>query len=323
MKKPSVVVTGAGGFIGSNLVEFLKGKGHFVRAVDIEWPGYRKELFGQADQIWTRDLRSYEVSEDALEDVDWVVHLAADHGGAGYFYSDYDWRAAQNNSLIDASVRDAFAEDQRLFFASSACTYPIEKQGKGSEPLKESDWGGGEAEQLYGETKRHSTLMFEGMRDHGYDTRSGVFHTIYGPYQEYEGIRAKFPTAIARKVYEEAHTRDGGRPGSLIEIWGDGTQRRTFLYIEDALEKIYRVMTKPYEGIVNIGSDESVSIKECADILCEHAGIEPEYQFNEDQPTGVDDRASDNTEFNRLYGKIDQTSAKDGFIKTYKWVKGE
>lgn len=311
------LVTGAAGFIGANLVARLKAQGHWVRAVDVKETPERAHLYEQADEVLTdcelrlEDSDRRKCCEDALGDrygdsgVDRVFHLAADHGGAGYFHGPMDYKAAENNLLIDQNVRKAALANgvERLFFASSACTYPTTIQGPGARAVKESDWGGGQAEALYGEAKRMSTLMFEGAREHGLDARCGLFHTIYGPTQDTEEPRAKFPTAICRKVIENP---------DRVEVWGDGTQVRTFLYIEDALDRIQAMMEQPYSGPVNLGSDERVTVQECCEWVAEAAGASPEWVYT-DGPTGVAARAADNTLWNSRYGEGQLTPAREGF----------
>lgn len=315
MHKPRVAVLGAGGFIGSHMVKFLKDKGYWVRAVDIKWPDFRKELWSGADDELWHDLRDQEQTETALYGADWVFHFAADHGGAGYFHSDADYPAALNNMQIDLNVLKALQPNQRLFYSSSACAYPIELQDKPGHKLKETEIDHGPAERLYGSEKRQMLLFCNELPN----ARVGIFTTIYGPGAEYEGIRAKFPTAICKRI---ADAEKISPLNSKVDVWGDGKQERTFQFIDDALEKIYRVMTsEKYEGPVNIGSDEVVTVQQCVDYVAEAAGISPVYEYRKDKPTGVNARLPDNTKFNRLYGEVPQTPAKDGFIKTYEYIK--
>lgn len=330
MKKQRVVCLGAGGFIGSNLVAFLKKRGHWVRAVDIQFPGFRKELWSQADEVVTVDLRYYGLIFAALSPsykssggekpipFDWVFHLAADMGGVGYFHSDKDQKAARNNMLIDLNVLNALGPEQRLFFSSSACAYDTRLQGEAGKPvsLNEEKHIEGPADALYGEEKKFM-LKLCGKQP---NARVGILHTVYGEFQEYEGERMKFPTAITKKVIE-AKDMPHASNRYPIEIWGDGTQIRTFLYIQDALEKIYRVMeAEEYHGPVNIGSDEEITVQEAADALCDYAGIAPHYVYQKDKPTGVRSRSSDNTKFDKHYGRVPQTPAKDGFARLYDWM---
>lgn len=308
------VVTGAAGFIGANLVARLKERGEWVRAVDIKETPERAHLYSQADQVHTTcDLRLGPLAYTATRDMEYVWHLAADHGGAGYFYSDADFKAANNNLLIDRNVMHGAMDNrtcERLFFASSACTYPVAIQGEGARPLRESDLGRGEGEQLYGVAKRMSTLLFEGAREHGLDARSGIFHTIYGPTQDAEEPRAKFPTAICRKIIANPER---------VEVWGDGTQVRTFLYIDDALDKIETVVAEPYCGPVNVGSDEEVTIQRCAEWAADALSASPEWVYT-DGPTGVAHRASDNAEWLRRYGTTPKVSAEEGFTRLAQWM---
>lgn len=317
------VVLGAGGFIGSNMVKFLKDKGYFVRAVDIELPEFRKELWNASDEWIEYDLRKklhyngYDtIGKEILKGVDWVFQFAADMGGRGYITDDNN-TAADNSELINVVVRRALKPGQRLFFPSSACAYP-----NGVGPT-EDKFGQRPCDGPYGEEK-----LFSALRYLAQGQRVGILSTVYGPYQEYEGERMKFPTAITRKVIEAVNSDEEhgdtwtSHVPHEIEIWGDGTQIRTFQFIDDALEKIYRVMSADkYEGPVNIGSEEEVTIKEVANVLCEHAGIVPHYVFDKSKPTGPLNRGNSNEKFNRLYGEVKETSARDGFIKLYDWLE--
>lgn len=310
------------------MVKLLKEKGHWVRAVDIKWPEDRKHLWSQADQVESWDIRKRdavhlgdECLDDFVKDVDWVFHYACDMGGVGYFFSPEDGKASANNMQIDLNMLKAIKPGQRMFYSSSFCAYPIEDQvivdGKAKRAMTEEDFGPAPAEAIYGEEKRLATILYEDARKNkDFDIRTALFATIYGPYQETKDPKkSKFPTAICQKVINS----DGP-----IEIWGDGTQVRTFLYIDDAIEKMYRVMSADeYDGIVNIGSDEQVTIKEMADYVCELASVKPHYIYNKEKPTGVMAKDVDQTKFESLYGKVPQTSARDGFQKVYEWISEE
>lgn len=308
------LVTGAAGFVGANLVARLKAQGDWVRAVDIKTTPHRRALYEQADEFELLDLRVPDAADRACQGVTHVYHLAADHGGMGYLTGAIDWKVARNNLAIDRNVVHAAVAHrlERAFFASSACGYPVDIQDRGAEPLSERDWGRAPAQGLYGEAKRIGTLMFEGARENGLlDARSAIFHQLYGPTQDWEEPRAKFPPAICRKMLENPER---------VEIWGDGTQVRTFIYIEDALDRIQTVMDAPYSGPVNLGSDETVTVQQCAEWVADAAGATPEWVYV-DRPTGVMHRACDNTVWNARYGEEPFTSARVGFEATYAWLR--
>lgn len=312
-------VTGAAGFIGSHLVASLKSDGHFVRAIDSDLRIDRKHLWGQADDVELIDLRSVTAAIAALMGCERVYHLAADHGGAGYFHSDHDQPAARNNMQIDLNVLRACesAATQRLFYASSFCAYPIHLQTadvgvNGRYKLSEEMLYQGCAEQLYGHEKRFATQLLEAS---DIDTRCGVFATIYGPGAESEGIRAKFPAAIARRTLTSS---------GPIELWGDGSQIRTFLYVDDAVRRIRTVLeSERYEGPVNIASDEEVTVKQCADWACEFAGVEPVYDYRPDLPTGVAARLPDLTKYRNIYGATEQLPTREGFRRLSEHLASE
>lgn len=308
------LVTGAAGFVGANLVARLKAQGHWVRGVDIKETPHRAHLYEQADEFALLDLRLADSAHAACWQVNRVYHLAADHGGMGYLTGPVDFKVAKNNLAIDRNVLDGCLRRgvERSFFASSACGYPTDIQDAGAAPLAERDWGRAPAQGLYGEAKRMTTLMFEGAREHGLlDARSAIFHQLYGPTQDWEEPRAKFPPAVCRKMVENP---------SRVEIWGDGTQVRTFIFIEDALDRIQTVMERPYHGPVNLGSDETVTVQQCAEWVADAAGADPEWVYV-DGPTGVMHRACDNTVWNERYGEAPFTSVRDGFAETYSWLR--
>lgn len=313
---PRACVTGATGFIGSHMVARLKAEGYWVRAVDVNHSALRFDLYAQADDVQIADVRDYSVIAGLLSGMDRVYHFASDMGGVGYFFSDADYKASVNNARMDLNVLRACERSavERLFYASSFCAYPIADQrlagpGRAVRAMREEDLGGGPAEQLYGEEKRFVTLL---AAKAPVDVRCGVFSTIYGPGQDMSGERAKFPTAIIRKVLEAR--------GGEVEVWGDGTQVRTFLYIDDAIERMRRIMDQPYHGPVNVGSDEQVTVRECADWVCELAGAKPNYRWMPDKPTGVMAKQSDNRAFHDRYGAAPQTPMRDGFRKVFEWM---
>lgn len=311
------LVTGANGFLGSRMVAFLKERGHWVRAVDIDNEKFpqRRVWRDQADEVLRRDLRNPDEARDAVEGMDITYHYSADMGGVGYF-SQANYTPYLNNTRMDLNMVEASVDAgvKRMFFSSSACAYPIYLQEDEGETLglAEDQLLPAEADQMYGWEK----LMMILLAPHApLDLRIGIFHTIFGPGQETTGQRAKFPPTIVQKVI------DSKRTGSPIEIWGNGRQTRTFLYIEDALEKIYEVMTaEDYWGPVNIAADEIVTVRQCADWLCDYAGIEPTYVFNSDKPSGVLARGADNSKFYQHYAYHNRFTTREGFERFYDYL---
>lgn len=311
-----ILVTGADGFIGSNMVTFLKQRGHFVRAVGKAFTKERSKPLGDADEVIPCDLRNIAQVILVCEDIDWVVHLAADMGGVGYFTAN-DYEPYFNNMRMDMNILQSceLTKVKRLYYAGSACMYPTVFQQNPENPplLKEDQIVPAYPDQMYGWEKLMTTLLCDRAP---FDARVGIQHTVYGPFQETKGERMKFPTAIATKVLQ---AKEDGNP---IEIWGDGSQVRSFLYIQDALEKIYRVLTdEKYDGPVNIGSSDLVSVKEVAELCCEIVGIEPNFVFNTDAPSGVLARGCDNTKFENTYGYVDQIDLREGFSRLIRWIK--
>lgn len=312
----TVTVLGAGGFIGCNMVSFLKEKGYYVRAVDVVFPEERKEKFDCADQVELLDLRDPFQARVAVAGSDWVINFAADMGGVGYFHA-HDYNPFINNMLINAYVLKAceHAKVKRLFFSSSACIYPIHLQQdvKNVPSFSEDMIYPANSDQMYGWEKLMTLRLCERAP---FDARVGILHTVFGPFQEIQGERMKFPTAITTKVIQ---SKKDGKP---IEIWGDGSQVRSYCYIDDALEKIYRVISSDnYEGPVNIGSDEAVSVEEVAIMLCKMLGVKQNFSFNPQKPSGVLARNSNNSKFEKLYGYRNRVSTKEGFRRLAEWIE--
>ncbi len=290
-----VAVTGVSGFIGSHMLKFLEDKRHKVRPV-------------------TRDLRRY--SESIFQDIDWVFHFAANMGGVGFF-NKHNYQPFIDNMRIDLNVLEACkaAGVKRLFYPASACVYPVNIQAtEGHTPqLREDMLIPANSDQMYGWEKLMMILL---AKEAPLDVRVGILNTVFGEGQSWEGERAKFPPAITHKVLEAKQT---GKP---IQIWGNGKQTRTFLYIQDALEKIYEVMSSDqYNGEVNIASDEVVTVQQVADWLCEHAGIEPNYEYDLEKPSGVLARGIDNSKFNWHYKYRDKFTTRQGFERLFDWME--
>lgn len=309
-------VTGASGFLGSNMIQFLKQKKHWVRAVIRKENKITGKLYRLADDVKHADLSDLKSTIEAFRNIDYVFHFAADMGGVGYF-SEEQYYPFVTNMQMDLNVVKACdtRKIKRLFYPSSACAYPVDaaKRLRKTPKLKEDMFIPSNPDQMYGWEKLIMILLSEHAP---VETRVGVLHTIFGAGQEWEGQRAKFPPAITYKVITASQKKQP------IHIWGDGTQLRTFLYITDALEKIYEVMmSHKYYGPVNISNDEQVTVKQCADWLCEFAGVKPKYIFEKNKPTGVLLRGVDNTKFNKYYKYKNRINTKEGFKMIYEYIK--
>src|SRR5262250_501361 len=260
------VVTGAGGFIGHHLVNRLKHEGHWVRGVDLKHPEYEPT---RADEFEILDLRRYDNCLLATRgQVDHVYNLAADMGGIGYISFSHA-EIAKNNILINAHMLEAARQNgaTRFLFSSSACVYAgYKQQTTDITPLREEDAYPADPEPGYGWEKLFSEeLCRYYQRDHCFDTRVVRFHNVYGPLGTYEGGKEKAPAAICRKVALAAD-------GHAIEIWGDGKQTRSFMYIDDCVEGLIRLMNSSYHEPLNLGTSRMVSIDELVDVISEIAG---------------------------------------------------
>lgn len=310
-----VVVLGGGGFIGANLVRRLTGEGCEVRAVDVAWPAWRAEALRGADR-YTLDLTDPAKARAAVAGAGTVFHLAADMGGVGYFHSDADLGASITNGRITANVVEACAAEgvHRLFYAASACAYPVERMRPGARALTESELGFGTPDALYGAEKLHGIRLCGKLPF----ARVGVLDTIYGPGAEWEGRRAKFPAAVAVKAL---HARRSGQ----LELWGDGNQRRSFCYIDDAVTMILRVATADrYAGPVNIAARGTITCREAAQLCLSLVGVpDAEIVTNPAEPSGVLARECSTAKFERLYGTPPATTYAAGFGELLDWLDAQ
>ncbi|MCC7306759.1 MAG: NAD-dependent epimerase/dehydratase family protein [Acidobacteria bacterium] len=310
-----VLVTGAGGFIGSHLVTALKKKGYWVRGADIKAPEFSPS---DADEFQLLDLRRRENCLLATAGVDEVYALAADMGGMG-FISAHHAQILYNNSLINLHTLDAARENgvTRYLYTSSACIYPEHLQEDANvTPLKEADAYPAYPQDAYGWEKLISERLCGHYRDdYGIETRTVRFHNIFGELGTWDGGREKVPAALCRKVAVAKLTGV-----SEIEIWGDGEQTRSFCYIDDCVEGIYRLMRSDHSEPLNLGQDRMVSINELAEIIAKIAGIDITRK-HVDGPQGVRGRNSDNTLLRETLGWEPQISLEDGLRITYKWIE--
>jgi nucleoside-diphosphate-sugar epimerase len=314
--KTRILVTGAGGFIGHHLVKRLKADGHWVRGVDIKEPEYESS---SADDFLVRDLRLWENCLEATRDIDQVFNLAADMGGIGYITASLA-EISKNNILINAHMLDAAKQNgvKKYLFSSSACVYAGYKQKSADiVPLKEEDAYPADPEPGYGWEKLFAEeLCRYYYHDYKFETRIVRFHNVYGPLGTYDGGKEKSPAAISRKV---AQAKDGG----TIEIWGDGDQTRSYMYVDDCVEGLIRLMASDFREPLNLGTDEMVSINHLVDMICKIANKKLTKQHDLTKPQGVRGRNSDNTLLRKVLGWEPNMPLEKGLAITYNWISGE
>jgi GDP-D-mannose 3', 5'-epimerase len=311
-----IVVTGGGGFIGAHLVRSLLESGARVRAVDYQPHDEWHQLQQEAENL-VLDLRLADACDEALAGADIVYNLAADMGGMGFIEThkaDCMLSVLINTHLLQAARKHDL---QRFFFSSSACVYAADKQlTPDIQPLKESDAYPAEPEDGYGWEKLFSERMCRHFReDFGLTTRVARYHNVYGPHGTWTGGREKAPAAISRKI---AEAKISGN--HEIEIWGDGEQTRSFMYIDDCLKGTQMIMQSDIEEPINLGSNEMVTINQLVDIVEEIAGIKVNRRYDLDAPKGVRGRNSDNTMILERLGWEPDISLHDGLEKTYRWI---
>jgi nucleoside-diphosphate-sugar epimerase len=324
MKK--ILILGGGGFIGGHLSKKLFNKGNFVRTVDIKNHEYFLENEFCSEFI-LGDLRNpnfvskimFAPNQSTTEvgAFDEVYQLAADMGGAGYIFTgENDANVMHNSSLVNLNVLHYATSMgvKKIFYSSSACMYPEHNQLDPNNPnCEESSAYPANPDSEYGWEKLFSERLYLAYnRNYGIDVRIARFHNIFGPYGTYKGGKEKAPAAISRKISE---VLDGGE----IEVWGDGEQTRSFLYIDECLEGVIRLMDSNFTGPVNIGSDEMVTINQLVRYVTDISGKEV-YVKHIDGPTGVRGRNSDNKLINEKLGWQPTQPLYDGLIKTYEWI---
>ena len=315
MSDKKALVCGAGGFIGSHLVKRLRKEGFWVRGVDLKFPEFSET---EAHDFMIGDLRDPMVCRAALDQpFDEVYQLAADMGGAGFIFTgENDADIMHNSALVNLNIADACHKRniKRVFYSSSACMYPEHNQDDPDNPnCREDSAYPANPDSEYGWEKLFSERLYLAYhRNHGMESRVARFHNIFGPQGTWTGGREKAPAALCRKI---AEAPDGGE----IEIWGDGMQTRSFLYVDECVEAVLRLTRSNFTGPVNIGSEEMVTIKGLAEMIMEIAGKKLSIRHI-DGPQGVRGRNSQNDLIQEKLGWAPSQPLRDGLIETYAWI---
>jgi GDP-D-mannose 3',5'-epimerase len=318
MEKKIVVVLGAGGFIGSHLVRRLKSEGHHVVGVDLKYPDFSQTL---ADEFYIGDLTNLEfVSQVIPDECDELYQLAADMGGAGYIFTGFhDADVVYNSSQINLNVaKMAITKKVKsLFYSSSACIYPDYNQQNPDEPKCSEDSAyPASPDSEYGWEKLFSERMYLSFkRNYGLNVKIARFHNIYGEASVYDNGKEKAPAALCRKIAESA---DNGE----IEIWGDGQQSRSFLYIEDCIDAILNLMRSKFSGPYNIGSEELITINQFAQLISSIATKKITLK-HVSGPQGVRGRSSDNKLIKNDLNWEPKYTLKQGISKLYSWIESQ
>lgn len=310
------LVCGAGGFIGSHLVKRLKKEGFWVRGVDVKFPEFAET---EADDFVIGDLRDQNVCDRIVDRTfDEAFQLAADMGGAGYIFTgENDADIMHNSATINLNVLDRLYKrnTKRVFYSSSACMYPAYNQEDPDNPnCEESSAYPAAPDSEYGWEKLFSERLYLAYnRNHGMINRVARYHNIFGPEGTWNGGKEKAPAAVCRKVAM-------AKSGDAIEIWGDGNQTRSFLYIDECVEGTLRLTRSMFEGPVNVGSDEMVTINQLVDLVADISGKKIE-KDHIPGPLGVRGRNSDNRLIEERLGWRPSQSLRDGLEKTYEWIE--
>jgi nucleoside-diphosphate-sugar epimerase len=313
MKK--ALVLGAGGFIGSHMVKRLKAEGFWVRGVDLKFPVYEPT---PADDFIIGDLRDQQLCRSILDQkFDEIYQFAADMGGAGYvFTGEHDAEIMHNSATINLNILDAAVKrnNKRIFYSSSACMYPEHNQLDPNNPnCAEDSAYPANPDSEYGWEKLFSERLYLAYaRNYGLEVRVARYHNIFGIEGSWNNGKEKAPAALCRKV---AMAKDGGE----IEIWGDGKQTRSFLYVDECIEGTIRLTRSDWAGPVNIGSDEMIAINDLAKLVMKVAGKKINIK-NIPGPVGVRGRNSDNQLIQERLGWKPSSTLVDGISKTYQWI---
>jgi nucleoside-diphosphate-sugar epimerase len=318
----TALVLGAGGFIGSHMVKRLKKDGYWVRGVDLKYPEFSES---PADEFVIGDLRNQVFTELMCRPYsgryfDLVIQMAADMGGAGYIFTgEHDADVMHNSATINLNVLDSLRHHNfngKIFYSSSACMYPQQiQEDTNNNGLKESDGYPGNPDSEYGWEKLFSERLYMAYgRNYNFNVRIARFHNIFGEEGTYKGGKEKAPAAIIRKVYE---AEDGG----YIEVWGDGLQTRSFLYIYECIEGVIRLLESNYKEPINIGSDEIISINDLARMAIKISGKELSIKNVSSNALGVRGRNSDNELCESVLNWRPTQPLRIGIEKLYEWIR--
>lgn len=309
-----VLVCGAGGFIGNYLVDSLKAQGHYVIGADIKFPLYSKT---NCDKFYSLDLRERRNLDTIfMNQIDEVYQLAADMGGAAYVFSgDYDAEIMHNSVLINLNVLDVMVKKnvKKVFYSSSACMYPSHNQEDPNNPnCSEASAYPANPDSEYGWEKMFSERMYLAYaRNYGLDVRIARFHNVFGPKGSWNNGKEKAPAALCRKVLES---------NGEVEVWGPGTQTRSFLFVDECVEGIHRMMANDYNQPLNLGSTRMISINDLVLLIAKLGGKTVTLK-NVPGPLGVMGRNSDNTLIQEKLGWAPKDDLEAGLLKTYNWIK--
>ena len=320
IKNKKILIVGAGGFIGGHLASRLLKDGNSIVAVDIKPKEYWFQDFEEAKNYYTMDMKNIDNCKKVTKKVDYVFNMACNMGGMGFIENNK--AECMQSVLINTNLLISCKENKikRYFFSSSACAYNKTKQQEVFvEGLREEDAYPADPEDGYGWEKLFSERMCRHfMEDYGIQVRIARYHNIYGPYGTFDGGREKAPAALCRKVLNAKKNEN------KIEVWGDGEQTRTFLYIDDCIEGTLRLFESEYSEPINIGSDEQVSINQMIEIIEDISAtkrLERIYQL--DKPKGVRGRSSNNDLAKKVLDWSFKIKLKEGLKETYNWIKNE
>ena len=321
IKDKKILIVGAGGFIGGHLVKKLLDNGNSIVSTDIKSKEYWFQDFENAENYYSMDMKDINNCRKVTKNIDYVFNMACNMGGMGFIENNK--AECMLSVLINTNLLIACKERgiKKYFFSSSACAYNKTKQEKVFiEGLKEEDAYPADPEDGYGWEKLFSERMCRHfMEDYGIEVRVARYHNIYGPYGTYDGGREKAPAALCRKVIKAKNDKD-----NKIEVWGDGLQTRSFLYVDDCVDGTLRLFESDYPNPLNIGSDEQVSINQMIEIIEDISGIKKlERVYQLDKPKGVRGRSSNNDLAKKVLNWSFRVKLKEGLKNTYDWISSE